>query len=121
MRMKTTTLKYGDLKNFINGGFSVNGEHAIPVFSPVDGSVLATVPMGTAETLNAAVAAAKQAFPAWSSTPIKERIQVFYTYRQLLLQHVDELSQLITEENGKTYSEAKAEIEKAIELTEFAC
>ncbi len=115
-------LKYPAVRNFINGGFENNADNnLLDVFSPVDGSLISTVPLAGAGTLNKAVAAAKAAFPSWSAMPIKERVQIFYSYRQLLLQHMHELSLLITEENGKTYGESKAEIEKAIELTEFAC
>jgi malonate-semialdehyde dehydrogenase (acetylating)/methylmalonate-semialdehyde dehydrogenase len=71
--------------------------------------------------VDAAVGAAAAAFPAWSATPIKERVQVFFRYRTLLEQARDELAALIGEEHGKIRSEAEAEISKAIELTEFAC
>jgi malonate-semialdehyde dehydrogenase (acetylating)/methylmalonate-semialdehyde dehydrogenase len=67
------------------------------------------------------VQSAGRAFPAWSGTPIKERVQVFYRYRALLQRDFSELAALITEEHGKVQSEAEAEIVKAIELTEFAC
>src|SRR5213075_682126 len=67
-----------------------------------------------------AVKTAQAAFPAWSKTPIKERVQVFFRYKTLLEKHLKELAELCSEENGKTYSEAVAEIEKCIELTEFA-
>ena len=77
--------------------------------------------MSSSKDLNDAVAAAKKAFPSWSKTPIKERVQVFFKYKYLLEKHMKELSELVQEENGKTYSEAVAEIEKSIELTEFAC
>ncbi|MDQ6610974.1 MAG: CoA-acylating methylmalonate-semialdehyde dehydrogenase, partial [Gemmatimonadota bacterium] len=60
-------------------------------------------------------------FPGWSGTPIKERVQVFYRYKALLEKHIDELAALVTEENGKIASEARAEVLKSAELTEFAC
>jgi malonate-semialdehyde dehydrogenase (acetylating)/methylmalonate-semialdehyde dehydrogenase len=67
------------------------------------------------------VRAAQAALPAWSAMPIKERVQIFYRYRQLLEQNLAELSALVSEENGKVESEATAEVLKSIELTEFAC
>ena len=70
--------------------------------------------------LDAAVASARAAFPAWSRMPVKDRVQVFFRYRQLLEQHLDELADGVSEENGKTRGEAVAELEKCIELTEFA-
>ena len=61
------------------------------------------------------------AFKTWSKTPIKERGQVFFRYKTLLEKNLQELAELCSEENGKTMGEAIAEIEKCIELTEFAC
>src|SRR4029453_7830196 len=58
---------------------------------------------------------------AWSGTPIKERVQVLYRYKSLLEQNIDELAALVTEENGKIASEARAEVLKSAEMTEFAC
>ena len=113
--------KYGRLKNYINGGFVPSDSgRSLAVHSPLDGSLLAAMPCSSQADLDAAVTAAKSAFPRWSRTPIKERVQVFFRYKYLLEQHLDELAALVSEENGKTRSEAVAEIEKCIELTEFA-
>jgi malonate-semialdehyde dehydrogenase (acetylating) / methylmalonate-semialdehyde dehydrogenase len=91
------------------------------VVSPLDGAVLTEVPMSTNEDLSNAVEAARAAFHKWSKTPIKERVQVFFRYKFLLEKNLKELAELCSEENGKTYGESVAEIEKCIELTEFAC
>ena len=115
-------MKYEKARNFYNGNFvDSQATQTDEVISPLDGSQLSSVPMSTVEELNGAVASAKAAFPAWSGTPIKERVQVFFRYRNLLEKNLDELTSLVSEENGKTYDEAKAEVEKSIELTEFAC
>ncbi|CAN5200442.1 CoA-acylating methylmalonate-semialdehyde dehydrogenase [soil metagenome] len=115
-------MKYDGLKNFINGSYkAATGSRTLDVISPVDGNKLSTVPMSGMADLNEAVKAAKAAFPKWSKTPIKERVQVFFRYKYLLEKHLKELAELCSEENGKTYSESVAEIEKSIELTEFAC
>jgi malonate-semialdehyde dehydrogenase (acetylating)/methylmalonate-semialdehyde dehydrogenase len=120
--METLTMKYPPVKNFINGNFvEEDSLPLIDVISPVDGALLSSVPMASASSLNKAVAAARLAFPAWAATPIKERVQVFYRYRELLLRDREQLSSLVSEENGKTLNEATAEVDKAIELTEFAC
>ena len=71
-------------------------------------------------TFDAAVKAAKAAFPAWSRTPIKERVQVFFSHKTLLEKHLKELAELCSEENGKPMESRLPEIEKCIELTEFA-
>lgn len=115
-------MKYSPVQNYINGKFvDALSLRTLDVISPIDGNLLSKVPMSTAKDLDDAVKAAKAAFPKWSRMPIKERVQVFYRYRYLLEKHLKELSELVQEENGKTYSEATAEVEKSIELTEFAC
>lgn len=115
-------MKYEKVKNFYDGRFvESNAAEYWDVVSPIDGNLLSQVPMSGTDELNAAVASAKAAAPAWGETPIKERVQVFFRYRYLLEKNFDELTSLVAEENGKTWDEAKAEVEKSIELTEFAC
>lgn len=107
--------------NFINGRFvAPTATRTLPVISPIDGAVLAEVPCSVAADLDAAVQAATAAFPRWSRTTIKERVQVFFRYKQLLERDLQDLATLVSRENGKTMDEAVAEIEKCIELTEFA-
>ena len=114
-------MKYPLIQNYIAGGFTVSSaSKTMDVVSPIDGALLSKVPLSSAADLNTAVAAAKKAFPSWSKTPIKERVQVFFRYKTLLEKHLKELAELCSEENGKTYGESVAEIEKCIELTEFA-
>ena len=114
-------MKYPDVRHYFGGKFAPGGPRLQDVHNPADGSVLARVPLGDRGTVDAAVQAARAAFPGWSRTPIKERVQVFFRYKALLERHLRELSALITEEHGKIAGEADAEILKAIELTEFAC
>ncbi|MGB5190753.1 CoA-acylating methylmalonate-semialdehyde dehydrogenase [Robiginitalea sp.] len=121
MATHTGTLKYEAVQNYINGRFQDEALEALEVHSPLDGTLLTTVPLSTEKTLDQAVQAAKNALPQWSAATVKERVQIFYTYRNLLLENLDRLSELICAENGKTFSEARAELEKSVELTEFAC
>ena len=115
-------MKYPETLNYV-GGKMVAGKanRFMDVVSPIDGAVLSRVALSTKEDLNEAVETAKKAFVTWSATSIKERVQIFYRYRALLEKNMLELSQLVQEENGKTLDEARAEIEKSMELTEFAC
>ena len=114
-------MKYQEVKNYIGGKFvEVNANKRLDVISPVDGTLLSKVPMSSAKDLDEAVKAAKAAFPAWSKMPIKERVQIFFRYKTLLERDLKALAELCSEENGKIYGESVAEIEKCIELTEFA-
>ncbi len=89
-------MKYPEVRNYRDGSF-VDGDRAyIDVYNPSDGSVISRVPMSTREDVDAAVSSAERAFPGWSRTPIKERVQVFYKYKALLEQHIDELAALVS-------------------------
>jgi malonate-semialdehyde dehydrogenase (acetylating)/methylmalonate-semialdehyde dehydrogenase len=114
-------MKYPEVQNYVGGRFVAGGGSSIDVYNPGDGSVISRVPLSSRDDLDAAVTAARAAFPTWSAFPIKERVQIFFRYRTLLERDIEELTALVTEENGKVYGEAKAEILKSIELTEFAC
>ncbi len=114
-------MKYPDVRHYIGGRFEEGGPRFLDVHNPADGSVISRVPMGDAKVADRAVSAARRAFPSWSGTPVKERVQVFFRYKTLLEQNLKALGCLITEEHGKVAGEAEAEILKAIELTEFAC
>jgi malonate-semialdehyde dehydrogenase (acetylating)/methylmalonate-semialdehyde dehydrogenase len=110
-----------ETKNFINGSFVSNGSAQLDVISPIDGQVISKVSMSGTSELDDAVQAARKALPEWSGKTLKERVQVLYKYRELLEKHKDELTEICQIENGKTWGESKAEVEKSIELTEFAC
>lgn len=115
-------MRYEPVQNFIGGHFKPSSSNRkLNVVSPLDGELISQLPLSLASDLDEAVKAAKSAFPGWSKTPIKERVQVFYRYKNLLEKNINDLAALISEENGKTIGESIAEIEKSIELTEFAC
>jgi malonate-semialdehyde dehydrogenase (acetylating)/methylmalonate-semialdehyde dehydrogenase len=90
------------------------------VVSPYTGSVVGQVELSSATDVDAAVAAARAAFPAWAAMPIKERSRPLFRFRELLLQHLTELSNSAALEAGKTRAEARAGLEKGIEVVEFA-
>ena len=109
------------MQNYVGGAFVAPDVPVVDVYDPSSGEVISRVPMSSAREVDAAVRSARAAAPEWAATPIKERVQVFFRYKALLERHTDELAALVTEENGKTAGEARAEVLKAAELTEFAC
>ena len=114
-------MKYTALANYIQGTYAPASPRSKDVTSPVNGELLTTVPLADESELQTAVESAKQAFPGWSDLTLRQRCDVFYRYRNLLQDNLDELSRVCHEENGKTIAESKAEVLKAIELTELAC
>src|SRR5271167_3446259 len=111
-----------EVQNFINGAWRRSSStDFFDVTNPATTEVLARTPMSSAADVDAAVQAAAAAFPAWRRTPPGERVQYLFKLKNVLEEHLDELSRIITRENGKTFAEAKAELRRAIENVEVAC
>ncbi len=91
------------------------------VYNPSTGEVTALVPNCTKEEVEEVIGIAKKAYESWSKVPIMKRVQVLYKVRQLIEEHMDELTYLVAEENGKVWEEAKGDVLKAKEGTELAC
>src|SRR6266478_5788837 len=91
------------------------------VANPATGEVLARVPLSDNVEVTRAIDAASAAYPLWRRTPPEDRIQPLFKLKVLLEDHQDELARIITQENGKTLAEAKAELRRAIENVEVAC
>lgn len=109
------------LLNFIGGQWvAASGNQVDNVFNPATGEVIAVLPLSEQEDVDTAVAAAKTAYESWSRTPVPKRARVLFRYWQLLQEHYEELAQLITLENGKSYKEAYGEVLRGIECVEFA-
>ncbi|MFT7589656.1 MAG: malonate-semialdehyde dehydrogenase (acetylating)/methylmalonate-semialdehyde dehydrogenase [Limisphaerales bacterium] len=109
--------------NYVGGEFmplSANSR-TLDVYNPADGKVISKMPLSGASELDLAVAKAKAAFVEWSALTLKERTQYFFKFRTLLELHKEELAALVQLENGKIIGEARAEVLKGMELTEFAC
>lgn len=93
----------------------------MPVMNPSLGEQIAEAPCCTQSEVDAAVKAAAAAFPAWSDTPIPQRIQLMFRFKALLDKNLDELATLLATEMGKVLAEAKGDVLKAIEVVECAC
>jgi malonate-semialdehyde dehydrogenase (acetylating)/methylmalonate-semialdehyde dehydrogenase len=107
--------------HFIAGSQHIpSNENTIDVFTSLDGSRIGSVPEATAETINLCVSKASEAYRLWSVISVKERAQVLFRFKSLLEKNIEELAELIKLENGKTLAEARAEIDKGIEVLEFA-
>jgi malonate-semialdehyde dehydrogenase (acetylating)/methylmalonate-semialdehyde dehydrogenase len=110
------------LSHWIDGRpVEVLPEQTGPVYNPATGQVIGRVPRGGAPEVEAAVAAARRAFPAWRDLPLIARSQIFFAYRELVWRHREELAALITRDHGKTFPDALAEVTRGVETIEFAC
>lgn len=112
----------GQLSNYINGEWTRSqASEYMDVVNPATAQPIAQVPLGNEADVATTVGAAAAAFPEWRRTPPEERIQYLFKMKQSLEDHFDELGRLITIENGKTFTEAKAEVRRSIENVEVAC
>jgi malonate-semialdehyde dehydrogenase (acetylating) / methylmalonate-semialdehyde dehydrogenase len=108
--------------------YCVNGEwkdSATTTYMPITdsntGKVIAEAPCCTVNEVNEAVAAAKAAFPSWSTTPVTIRAQLMFKYKAILDDHLEELALLVATELGKNLNEARGDVLKAIEVVELSC
>lgn len=109
------------LHNYIGGRWQESTTSRFEdVPNPATGEVLAKVPLSNQEDLNAAVAVAEAAFHEWKRVPVPRRARIMFKFQQLLVEHWEELAQLVTKENGKSYKEAYGEVQRGIECVEFA-
>jgi malonate-semialdehyde dehydrogenase (acetylating)/methylmalonate-semialdehyde dehydrogenase len=91
------------------------------VFDPARGTVTHHVAFADAADVDAAVAAARAAFPKWRATSLAERSRTLFRFRELLHARNEELAAIITSEHGKVLSDSRGEVARGLEVVEFAC
>ena len=100
---------------------AAGGERCSEVYNPSTGLVIAKVPFCTAAEVDGVVQAAAEALTAWAETPVVERAQILFRFRELIKANFDELAQCLTREHGKTLAESRASVQRGVEMVEFAC
>lgn len=111
-----------DIPHYVAGArFAGTATRSQAVTNPATGAVTGNVPLANASDVDAAVAAAQAAFPAWSDTPPIRRARVMFKFLELVNQHKDELAHAITAEHGKVFTDAQGEVARGIDIIEFAC
>ena len=109
------------VQHLIHGELVTKGERTADVFNPSTGQAVRKVELASRATMQQAIDSAKAAFPAWRNTPPAKRAQVMFRFKQLLEQNEAKISQMISEEHGKTLEDAAGELKRGIENVEFAC
>lgn len=110
------------IPNIINGAETPShSKQSLPVFNPANAETIAHVPCSLKSDLDAAVTSATTAQKRWAETPVKDRIQILYRLKHLIHENETRLAAIISQENGKTLSEAKGSLLRGIECIEFAC
>ncbi len=109
------------VQNLIGGRWQTSDTQRFgDVYNPSTGQVIARAPLCSAQETAKAVEAASAALPAWSETPVVERARVMFRFRELMAQNFEELAALVTREHGKTLPESRAEVQRGVEMAEFA-
>ena len=110
------------LPHWVAGGeYEGTGGRSAEVTDPATGTITARLSLAAPADVDAAVAAAKAAFPAWRDTSLARRARVLFRFRELLDARAGELAELITAEHGKVLSDARGEVARGQEVVEFAC
>jgi len=110
------------IDHFIDGtAFKGTGSRKCEVFNPATGDVTGYVSLASPEDVDTAVAAAENAFHGWAATPPVKRARVLFKYKEIVESRSDELAGIITAEHGKTRSDAQGEVQRGIDVIEFAC
>ncbi|HEV2293714.1 MAG TPA: CoA-acylating methylmalonate-semialdehyde dehydrogenase [Tepidisphaeraceae bacterium] len=91
------------------------------VFNPSTGQVIARVPLCSTAEVNQVIETAHAALPAWANKPVVERVRYLFAFRELLVQHAEEIARCVTREHGKTLAESRASVQRGMEVVEFAC
>ncbi len=111
-----------DVGHYISGRVVAgNSGRSQGVYNPATGQVARQVALASVDEVNAAVASAKAAFPAWSAMPAIRRARIMDKFLALLNQHRDTLAAIIVAEHGKVFTDAQGEVTRGIEIVEFAC
>jgi malonate-semialdehyde dehydrogenase (acetylating) / methylmalonate-semialdehyde dehydrogenase len=101
----------------VEGGSGRSG----PVYNPAKGIQTGAVDFATAEEVDAAVQAAKRAFPEWRSTSLSKKSAILFRIRQLVFDHKDDIARILTAEHGKVFSDAQGEVARGLEVIEYCC
>ena len=110
-----------NIDHFIGGGAFSAGERQGDIFDPNNGNVQAKVGLGTAADLEKAVANALAAFPAWAATNPQRRARMMFNFKALVEKNIDDLAVLLASEHGKVVADAKGDIQRGLDVIEFAC
>jgi len=114
--------EYIPARNYIDGEWvDPTGDDTLQIINPRHGQAMSSLRESTYADIDAAVQAAKAALPGWKEWPLRERAQVMYRAREIMLRDLEELTWLVSHENGKLYAEAKPEVLKGIECVEYGC
>ncbi|MBI4329725.1 MAG: CoA-acylating methylmalonate-semialdehyde dehydrogenase [Chloroflexi bacterium] len=109
------------VKNYIDGEWTASRGEILDVVNPANGRTIGKVPISTRAEIDAAIDAAKTAFPAWRATTPLARTRCLFRLKQLMEEHFEELSRVQTQEHGKTIDESRGETRRGIENVEVAC
>jgi malonate-semialdehyde dehydrogenase (acetylating)/methylmalonate-semialdehyde dehydrogenase len=110
-----------DIDHFIAGEAYSSGDRTSDVFDPNQGAVQARVRLGSADDLERAMAAARAAQPAWAATNPQRRARVMFNFKALVEARMEELAGILSSEHGKVIADAKGDIQRGLEVIEFAC
>ena len=113
-------MSINQLKHIINGEkVSGTSGHIFDIYNPASGNIIRQIEGASSEDTKKAIEISNAAFKGWSQVPPSKRAQIMFKYRELIIKHMDELAELISQEHGKTFSDAKGEVGRGMEVVEY--
>jgi malonate-semialdehyde dehydrogenase (acetylating)/methylmalonate-semialdehyde dehydrogenase len=109
-----------NIPHFLHGK-TVGGADDLQIFNPATGEVTAHAPIADGALIDDTIADARTASLSWRNSSLSQRTNILFTFRQLLVEHADELANIVTEEHGKTLADARGELARGVENVEYAC
>src|SRR5690242_3727929 len=110
------------VQHWIGGSATVGAStRTAPVFDPATGQQRAEVLLAETGDVDAAVAAARKGFEQWRQVSLSRRARVMFNFRNLVMDHADEIARIVASEHGKVLGDAKAEVVRGMEISEFVC
>jgi malonate-semialdehyde dehydrogenase (acetylating)/methylmalonate-semialdehyde dehydrogenase len=110
------------IQHWIDGGLTSGAStRTAPVWNPATGQRQAEVLLAEASDVDSAVTAAGKAFASWGESSLSRRTSVLFAFRQLVHEHIDALAAIVSDEHGKVLSDARGEVQRGLEVVEFAC
>ena len=119
--VETVVTEQQVIGHYINGAAVADTERTQDIYNPATGKVVRQVAMASKATVEAAITAGSEAYPAWRQTPPMERARIMFRFKDLLTQHADKIIALITDEHGKVLDDARGEFVRGVEVVEYAC
>lgn len=109
------------IQHWVNGAYFDSADRAVDILNPATGQKTGEVGIADEEDVAVAIGAAVQAFTSWSQTSLSQRAKILFEFRNLFQRRSQDIAEIVTEEHGKVLTDALGEVQRGLEIVEYAC